>query len=108
MELFVGIDDLCALAETLDDATAESGILVAHGGAGGAADRRACLAGGHKRFPGRRRRCLRAGGYDLDLVAVGEFRDQRRDPAIDLAADCHVADVGMYRVGEIDGIGPAR
>ena len=35
-------------------------------------------------------------------------RDQRRDLAVDLGADRHVADVGMHRIGEIDRRRPAR
>ena len=108
MELFVGIDDFGALAEPFDDAAAEAGILVAHGRAGGAADGGARLAGGDQRFPRRRRRGLRPRGDDLDLVAVGKFGDQGRDLAVDLAADRHVADIGVHRVGEIDGVRSAR
>src|SRR2546427_587361 len=79
-----------------DDAAAEAGILVAHGRAGGPADGGARLAGGNQRFPRRRRRRLRTRGDDLDLVAVGKFGDQGRDLAVDLAADRHVADIGMH------------
>jgi hypothetical protein len=45
LQLVVGIFDLGAGKQALDDAAAEAGILIAHGGAGGAADRRARLAG---------------------------------------------------------------
>ena len=45
---------------------------------------------------------------DFDLVAVGEFGDQRGDLAVDLAADCGVADVGVHGIGEVDGVRPAR
>ena len=39
---------------------------------------------------------------DLDFVAIDEFGRQRRDLAVDLAADRRVADVGMNRISEID------
>ncbi len=81
---------------------------MAHRGAGGAADRGARLAGDDERLPGRRRRGLRLRGDDLDLVAVLEFGHQRRDLAVDLAADRGVADVGVHRIGEVDRRGPAR
>ena len=81
---------------------------MAHRGAGGAADRGARLAGDDQRFPGRRRRGLRLRGDDLDLVAVLELGHQRRDLAVDLAADRGVADVGMHRIGEVDHLGAAR
>ena len=77
-ELLVGIGDLGALAEPFEDAPAEPGILVAHGGAGRAADRGARLAGDDDGFPRRRRRGLRLRGQDLHLVAVLQRRDQRR------------------------------
>ena len=54
------------------------------------------------RFPGRRRRGLRLRCDDLDLVAVDKLRGQRRDLAVDLAADRGIADVGVDRIGEID------
>ena len=59
LQLVVGIFDLGAGKQAVDDAAAEPGILIAHGGTGGAADRRPRLAGDGKRFPGRRRRRLR-------------------------------------------------
>ena len=105
-ELLVGIGDLGALEQPLDDAPAEAGILRAHRGARGAADRGARLAGDHDRLPGRRRRRLRLRGDDLDLVAVDEFRHQRRDLAVDLAADRGVADVGVHRIGKVDRASP--
>src|SRR5262249_9768667 len=108
LQLLVGTDACRALAEPLHEAATEAGILVAHGGAGGPADSGARLAGGDQRFPGCRRRALRPGGDDFDLVAVGELRDQGRDLAVDLAADRHVADIGVHRIGEIDGVRPAR
>ena len=45
---------------------------------------------------------------DLDLVAVPELGDERHRPAVDLAADAGVADVGVHRIGEVDGVGAAR
>ena len=60
------------------------------------------------RFPGRRRRGLRLRGDDLDLVAVAELRDQRRDLAVDLAPTARVADVGVDRIGEVDRRRAAR
>ena len=45
---------------------------------------------------------LRLRGEDIDLVAVVELGHQRRDLAVDLAADRVVADVGVHRIGEID------
>ncbi len=75
LQLLVGIFDLGALAQPLDDAPAEPGILVAHRVARGAADGVARLAGDDDRFPGRRRRGLRLRGQDLHLVAVLQRRD---------------------------------
>ena len=37
-----------------------------------------------------------------------QFRDQRRDLAVDLAADRVIADVGVDRIGEVDRRGLAR
>ena len=51
---------------------------------------------------------LRLRGEDLDLVAVVELGHQRRDLAVDLAADRVIADVGVNRIGEIDRRGLAR
>src|SRR6266516_2616044 len=103
----VGTLNFTALAflspnQPLDDAASEPGILLAHRGPRRTPDRRARLAGDHDRFPCRRWRELRPRSQDLDLVAIGELGDQRRDLAVDLAADRGVADVGMDRVGEID------
>ena len=102
LQLVVGVFDLGAREQPLDDAPAEAGILIAHGGARGAPDRRPRLAGDRERFPRRRRRRLRLRGQDLDLVAVLQFGRQRRELAVDLAADRAVADVGMHRIGEVD------
>ena len=107
-ELLVGIFDLGALAQALDDAAAERRILAAHRVAGGAADGGARLAGHDDRFPGRRRRGLRLRGQDLHLVAVLQRRGQRPELAVDLGADRHVADVGVHRIGEVDRRGAAR
>ena len=49
-----------------------------------------------------------SGGDDLGLVAVLEHGDKRRDLAVDLGADRRVADVGVHRIGEIDGVRPPR
>ena len=76
--------------------------MLAHRGPRRAPDGRSRLAGDDDRFPCRRRRELRPRSQDLDLVAVGELGDQRRDLAVDLAADRVVPDVGMNRIGEID------
>ena len=108
LQLVVGVFDLGAREQPLDDAAAEAGILIAHRGARGAADRGPRLAGDRERFPGRRRRRLRLRGQHLDLVAVLQLGRQRRELAVDLAADRAVADVGMHRIGEVDHIGLAR
>ena len=51
---------------------------------------------------------MRLGGDDLDLVAIAERGTQRHEPAIDLGADAGVADLGMHRIGKIDGGSAAR
>ena len=48
------------------------------------------------------------GARDQHLVAVVQFRDQRRDAAVDLRADRRIADVGMDRIGEVDRRRAAR
>ena len=101
-QIIVGILMFAALAQALDDAAAEFGVLGAHRVAGGAPHRGPRLAGGDEGFPGGRRRRLGLGGDDLDFVAVLQFGGERRDLAVDLAADGVVADVGMHRIGEID------
>ena len=101
-ELLVRVGDLGALEQAFDDAAAEPGILLAHRRARGAPDRGARLAGDHDRFPRRRRRRLRLRGEDIDLVAIDDFRAERRDLAVDLAAHRGVADVGVHRIGEVD------
>ncbi len=77
--------------------------MLAHGDARGAANGGAGLAGDDERAS------QAAGGAglrprrdDLDLVPVVQLRHQRRDLAVDLAADRHVADIGMHRIGEVD------
>jgi len=45
---------------------------------------------------------------DLDLVAVFEFRQNRRDPPVDFRADGRVAELGVHRIGEIDRRRPTR
>src|SRR5436190_673103 len=52
LQLVVGVFDLGAGKQAIDDAAAEAGILIAYGCAGRAADRGAGLAGNRKRFPG--------------------------------------------------------
>ena len=101
-QLLVGEGPAGALEGALQDLVAEAGILPAHGGAGGAADRGARLAGDDEGFPGRRRR-LALGADDLDLVAVLQLGQQRRHAAVDLAAHRRVADIGVHRIGEVDG-----
>ena len=108
LQLVVGIFDLGAREQPLHDAAAEAGILIAHRGAGRAPDRRPRLAGDRERFPRRRRRRLGLRGQHLDLVAVLQFGRQRRELAVDLAADRAVADIGMHGIGEVDHIGLAR
>ena len=48
------------------------------------------------------------GTDDLDLVAIVEFRHQRREIAVDLGADGIVADVRMHGIGEVDHRRTAR
>src|SRR6476619_2337399 len=101
-------EPLAAPAEgTLEDFAAELAILGARRIARGPPDRRARLAGDGEALPGGRRR-LHLGGDDLHLVAVPELGDERHRPSIDLAADAGVADVGVHRIGEVDGVGAAR
>src|SRR5207302_1492161 len=61
------------------------------------------VPGDHDRLPcgGRRGLCLRR--RDLDLVAIRQFGDERRDLAVDLGTDRAVADVGVHSVSEVDG-----
>src|SRR5690348_11861374 len=91
----------------LQDDLAEIEILLALLRAHEAADARARLAGDDEALPGRRRR-LRLGRNDVDLVAIGEWRAQRREAAVDLGADAGVADHGMDGIGEVDRRGAAR
>src|SRR5665213_3592799 len=96
------------LAERLlQDRLAASEILVALLRADEAPDAGARLAGDDEPLPGRRRG-LRLGGYDIDLVAVGENRPQRHQPPVDLGADAGIADLAVHGIGEIDGGGTAR
>ena len=46
--------------------------------------------------------------HDLDDVAVLQVRAQRHHRAVDAGADALMADVGVDRVGEVDGRGAAR
>jgi len=66
------------------------------------------LAGDDDRLPGRRRRALDLRRQDLDFVAVLDLRGERRDLAVDLAADRGIADVGMHGIGKIDRRRAAR
>src|SRR5262245_61211980 len=91
----------------LEDFTAELAILGARRIARGSSDRRARLASDGEVLPSGGR-CLHVGGDDLHLVAVPELGDERHRPSVDLAADAGVADVGVHRIGEVDGVGAAR
>ena len=81
--------------------------MTAHRDAGGAPDRGSRLSGDDERFPGRGRG-LAVRGKHLDLVAVAQFGDERRQAAIDLAAHHAVAELGMDRIGEVDRRRAAR
>ena len=83
-----------ALAQALDDPPTQLGILRPHRIAGGASDRKPGLAGEDDGLPRDRRRDLRLRSQNLHLIAVVQLRHQRRDLAVDLAADRLVADVG--------------
>src|SRR5258708_30589065 len=91
----------------LQDGLAEIEILLALLRADEAADAGACLAGDDEALPGRRRR-LRLRGDDVDLIAVGQRRAQRREPAVDLGADAGVADRRMDGICEVDRRRAAR
>src|SRR6202042_1034204 len=90
-----------ALERALDDLAPETPELrlrrlarrPANGGAG---------APRHHHAVPRRRRSAALGARNQHLVAVVQFRDERRDTAVDLRADRGIADVGMDRVGEVD------
>ena len=56
-----------------------------------------------RRIGSRRRR-----GQDLDVVAVLQLGAQRQELVVDPRRHAVVADVGVHRVGEIDGRGAAR
>ncbi len=101
-EILVRVSDLRALEQTLDNPAAEPRILCAHGDARCPPDRGTCLAGDNNGFPGGWRRLLRFRGQNLDLVAIHELGRQRRDLAVDLAADGSVSDIGMHRIGKIN------
>src|SRR5205814_4534190 len=70
----------------LHDRLAEIEVLLALLRADEAADGRSGLARDHEALPGRRRR-LRLGGHDVDLIAVLQRSAQRHQPAIDLGTD---------------------
>ncbi len=101
LEHVLGEGPAGALEGALEDAGAEARILLADGGARGAADRRPGLAGDHDLLPGGGRH-LRLGADDLDLVPVLQLRHQRHDAAVDLGAHAGVADVGVDGIGEVD------
>src|SRR5215510_11817319 len=81
--------------------TTELQVLLALARAYEAADRGLGLAGDDEALPGRRRR-LRLGCDDLDLVAVGELGPERQHAAVDLGADSGIADLAVNGVGEVD------
>ena len=89
------------LESARDDLAPQPGELLAHGLARRAADRGARLARRDEPLPGGRRR-LALRGDNLDLVAVAQLRQQRRDAAVELAADRVVAELGVNGVGEVD------
>ena len=60
------------------------------------------LAGDHEIEPGRVGPCA-GRGYDLNGVAGLESGAQRCESAVDAAADAFIANVGVYRVGHVDG-----
>jgi hypothetical protein len=49
----------------------------------------------------------RLGGEDLDHVAVVELTLQWHQPSVDPGADAAMSDLGVHRVGEVDGVDPA-
>ena len=107
LELFLG-EDLAGPFEGTDhDLPAETRILGAYRHPRGAPDLGPRLAGDDEGFPSRRRH-LAIGAGDLDLVAVMQFREQRRDTAVDLGPDGAVADVGVDGIGKIERRRPAR
>src|SRR5258708_9595827 len=91
----------------LQDGLAEIEVLMALLRADEEADAGACLAGDDEALPGRRRR-LRLRGDDVDLIAIGQRRAQRREPAVDLGADAGVADRRMDGIREVDPRRAAR
>src|SRR5262250_3230592 len=86
-QVVIRILALVTLAHALDDTPAKLGVLGAHRLPGSPAHGRPRFPGGHKRFPCRRWSNLGPGSENLDFVAVLQFGRQRRDLAIDLAAD---------------------
>lgn len=94
-----------ALEGALQNAITEAGILLADRHAGGATNGRTGLARHHHLFPCGRRH-LHARADDLHLVAIVEPGHERHDPPVDLGANRCVADIGVHRIGEIDGVAP--
>ena len=85
----------------LQDSAAEIEVLGALLGADKAPDARPSLAGDDKTLP-IRRRGLRLGRNDLDLVSIGQLAPQRQQAPVDLGADAAVADLRVDRIGKVD------
>src|SRR5690606_16246903 len=107
LEAFPREDLAGALESPLENAVAETGILLADRHARCPADRGARLSGDDNFLPGGRRH-LHAGTDNLHLVAVVQPGDERHDAAVDLGADGRVADIGVDGIGEIDRRRTAR
>src|SRR5262252_3369271 len=88
-------------------APAELGVLPSQGVARGAANGGAGLAGDGDAFPGGGWG-LPLGHQDLDLVAVLELGGEGQLASVDDRTDAGVANVGVNRVGEINGCCAAR
>ena len=72
-----------------------------------APDRRARLARDDERLPRRRRR-MTFGPDHLDLIAVLQLRQDRRNASVDLGADRRIADLGVDGVSKVDRRRAAR
>ena len=96
-----------ALEGARHNLAAEPRILRPHRVTRCAADRGAGFSGDDKRLPGGGRH-LPLGHRDLDLIAVLKLRQQRRDAPVDLGAHSIVADIGVDRIGKINGRRAAR
>ena len=64
----------------------------------------ACPTGAHKLEP-RRIRIRDHGGNNFYLITILQFRTQGCEIAVDARCHAAIADVGMYRIGKIDGSG---